>query len=73
MQLDDKTKECNHLRVQFEEKRAECLKIQTEFRETEDRFFRSDVKSKEEITKGLRVCIPNCDDPGIDVKIMKKD
>ncbi len=55
LQLDDKTDQYNRLRVQYEEKRAECLKIQTEYQELEERFFKSGVKSKEEIGRDLKV------------------
>eukprot|EP00794_Sanderia_malayensis_P010067 gene10067-11095_t len=53
-ELDAKTEQYNRLRVEFEEKRAECLKIQTEFQELEERFFKSGVKSKEEVGRDLR-------------------
>lgn len=53
-QLDDKTEEFNQCRIQLEESRSECLKYQTQFRELEERFFQSDVKSKEEIGRELR-------------------
>ena len=54
-QVDNKTEEYNRLRIQFEEKRAECLKLQTEYQELEERFFKSGLKSKEEVGRELRV------------------
>jgi len=53
-ELEEKTETADRLRVQLEEKRAECLKWQTEYQELEDRFFKSDIKSKEEISKELK-------------------
>ena len=54
-QVDNKTEEYNLLRIEFEEKRAECLKLQTEYQELEERFFKSGLKSKEEVGRELRV------------------
>lgn len=53
-QLDDKTEEFNRYRIQLEESRSECLKYKTQLRELEERFFQSDVKSKEEVGRELR-------------------
>jgi hypothetical protein len=53
--LDDKTEEFGRCRVRLEESRSECLKYQTQLREMEERFFQSDVKTKEEVGRELRV------------------
>ncbi|XP_046858900.1 myosin heavy chain, clone 203-like isoform X2 [Xenia sp. Carnegie-2017] len=53
-QLDDKTEELSRCQIKLEESRAECLKYQTQLREIEERFFQSDVKSKEDMGRELR-------------------
>ena len=66
-QLDDKTEEFSRCRLQLEESRSECLKYQTQLREMEERFFHSDVKTKEEVGRELRVwriffkCLNQCE------------
>ena len=53
--MDDKTEEFARSRIQLEESRSECLKYQTQLRELEERFFQSDLKTKEDVGRELRV------------------
>eukprot|EP00795_Rhopilema_esculentum_P005871 gene5871-11197_t len=53
-EADGKTEDLNRLRIQLEEKRSECLKLQTEYQELEERFFKSDTRSKDEIASQLK-------------------
>lgn len=55
MKLDDKTEELSRCQIKLEESRSECLKYQTQLREIEERFFQSDIKSKEDMGRELRV------------------
>ncbi|EDO46278.1 predicted protein, partial [Nematostella vectensis] len=54
-ELDRKSEDFNSLRIELEEKRAECLRLKTQLQEMDDRYFDSQAKTKEQLSRELRV------------------
>ncbi|XP_032219078.1 ELKS/Rab6-interacting/CAST family member 1 [Nematostella vectensis] len=53
-ELDRKSEDFNSLRIELEEKRAECLRLKTQLQEMDDRYFDSQAKTKEQLSRELR-------------------
>ncbi|KXJ14080.1 hypothetical protein AC249_AIPGENE20311 [Exaiptasia diaphana] len=53
-EIDRKSEELSSLRIQLEEQRAETLRLKTQLQEMDDRFFDSQAKTKEQLSRELR-------------------
>ncbi|KAK3749274.1 hypothetical protein QZH41_016052, partial [Actinostola sp. cb2023] len=54
-EIDRKSEEISTLRIQLEEQRAESLRLKTQLQEMDDRFFDSQAKTKEQLSRELRI------------------